>query len=168
MTMDNQACSFGIELARFALPATLVIVGWIVVNHLAVKREMDKSRREMIAKSADGLCETVDTLFEDANDYHSSARDQKLEVKIKIALSDLSQRVASLMQITQDTSKLTPCLTAVVKLRQSVTGKHFEDEHIEPLSNSSLHEEIAEASLAMKRSLVELKHSQFPLPTVYR
>jgi hypothetical protein len=166
--MENQACSFGIELARLVLPASLVIVGWIVVNHLAVKREMDKSRREMIAKSADGLCETVDTLFEDANEYHSSARDQKLEVKIKITLSDISQRIGSLRQITQDTCQLTHCLTSVVKLRQSVTGKHFEDEHNEPLSNGSIHEEIADASLAMKRSLVELKHSQFPLPTVYR
>ena len=166
--MENQACSFGIELARFALPASLVIVGWIVVNHLAVKREMDKSRREMIAKSADGLCDAVDTLFEDANNYHSSERDQKLEVKIKITLSDLSQRVASLAQITQDTSKLTNCLSVVIKLRQAVTSKHFEDEHIGSLGNSSIHEEIADASLAMKRSLVDLKHSQFPLPTVYR
>lgn len=166
--MDNQACSFGIELARFSLPAALVIVGWIVVNHLAVKREMDKSRREMIAKSADGLCDAVDKLFEDANEYHSSERDQQLEVNIKITLSDLSQRVSSLAQITQDKSKLTICLSAVVKLRQAVTSKHFEDEHTESLGNSSIHEEIADASLAMKRSLVELKHSQFPLPTVYR
>jgi hypothetical protein len=128
--MENQACSFGIELARFVLPASLVIVGWIVVNQLAVKREMDKSRREMIAKSADGLCDSIDKLFEYSNDYHSSERDGKLEVKIKITLNDISQRVASLMQITQDTNKLTNCLTSIIKL-PSCYKQALEDEHVE-------------------------------------
>jgi len=161
--MEYQACSYWVELARFGLPATLVIVGWIVVNNLAVKRERDKSRREMVTKSADGLCESVDKILEDANEYHSSNRNKQLEIVIKIKLGDLSQRLASLMSITQETNILTNCLNAMVKLRQAITSKHFEDEHISVPSDTLIHEEIADAALAMKRNLVDLKHSQFPL-----
>ena len=163
--MDNQTCSFWVEFTKLALPSFLVIVGWIAVNKLTVKREVDKSRRDMIAESADELCAAVDKLFEFANDYHSSERDNKLEIKIKITLNDLSQRVSSLVQITTDIKTVTNCLMFVVKLRQAVSGKHFEDEHLGPISNSNIHEEIADASLAMKRCLFELKYSQFSLHT---
>lgn len=161
--MAHQECSWVIELVRVTLPAILVILGWIVVNKLAVKREMDKSRREMISTSADGLCDSIDKLVEDSYAYHSAERDQKLEVQIKIALSDIPQRAASLNQLTQDTEKLTNCLKAFVKLRQAISGKHFEDEHSGAIHNGPIHEEIAESMLGMKRCLVDLKHSQFPL-----
>lgn len=161
--MADQGCSWVMELVRVTLPSILVILGWIVVNKLAVKREMDKSRREMISKSADGLCDSVDKLLEDSYAYHSSERDPKLEVKIKITLSDIPQRVASLNQLTQDMEKLTKCLKSFVKLRQAISGKHFEDEHGGAIKNGPIHEEMAESMLDMKRCLVELKHSQFPL-----
>ena len=161
--MSGEKCSWVIELVRVTLPAILVIFGWIVVNKLAVKREMDKSRREMISKSADGLCDSVDKVAEDSYAYHSAERDQKLEVKIKIALSDISQRAASLKQLTQDREKLTNCQISLVKLRQAISGKHFEDEHSGAIHNGPIHEEIAESMLGMKRCLVDLKHSQFPL-----
>ena len=163
--MANQTCYFWVDFFKLALPSLLVIVGWITVHNLTVKREMEKARREMIAKSADGLCDVVDRLFEYANDYHSSARNNKLEVKIKITQSDLSQRVSSLAQITSNSEILTDCLISVIKLRQAISGKHFEDEHLEPIENNSIHEEIAEASLVMKRSLFRLKNSQFLLAT---
>lgn len=162
--MADQTCSFGVELLKLALPSFLVIGGWITVHRLTVNREVDKSRREMIAKSADALCDVVDKLFEYAIDYHSTERNIKLEMKIKITQSDLSQRVSSLVQITSDKKRLSDCLIFVIKLRQAVSGKHFEDEHLMPITNSNIHEEIADASLSMKRCLFELKHSPYLLP----
>lgn len=164
--MAIQSCFFLLELAKIGLPTIMVIIGWAVVNNQAVIREKEKARRELIAKSADDLCDSVDKLFEYANNYHSSIRDNKLEMQIKIAQNDLSLHVSSLVPITQDKLKLTNCLTSVIKLRQAVSGNHFEDEHLGPISNSSIHEGIAEASLGMKRCLFELKYSQLSLSTI--
>lgn len=161
--MANQTCPYWLELLKVAFPALLVIVGWIVVNSLTIKREKEKSRREMIAKSADELCVAVDKLFEYSNEYHSSERNKKLEDKIKITQSDISLRVSSLLQITDDKINLTNCLSCVVKLRQTVSGKHFEDEHSGSIGDGQIFEDIAEATLAMKRCLVELKHSPFSI-----
>jgi hypothetical protein len=166
--MPSQTCTDLIEVAKLLLPATLIIAGWVIVHKLTVEREIYKARREILAKSADDLCTVVDNLFELANEYHSSDRDSKLEMKIKITQSDLSQRVCSLMQISSDNKSLTNCLATVVKLRQAISGRHFEDEHLGPISNGFIQEEIAGASLSMKRCLVELKHSQFPLPSLAR
>jgi hypothetical protein len=163
MIMANQTCSFWLDLARISLPTIMIIIGWSVVNKLTVKREKEKSRRELIAKAVDDLCLSVDKLFEYANNYHSSIRDNKLEMQIKIAQNDLSLHLSSLMQITHDTVSLANCLTAVIKLRQAISGNHFEDEHLGPTNNGRIHEGIAEASLAMKRCLFKLKYSQLSI-----
>lgn len=161
--MASQDSSFWVEAVKFFGQAVVVILGWVVVNKLAIERERDKARREMAVKTADGLCDSVDKLFEDARTYHSSHRDIKLEMKLKMSLKDFSQRVASLLQITQNRGELIKCLSGVVALRQSITAKHFEDEHNEPIEDAPIYEGIAEATLEMKLSLVCLKHAQFPL-----
>ena len=166
--MDSQNCSFWIELGKLSIPSILVIAGWVVANNLAKNRERDKARRDMIAKSSDSLCDSIDNIFEVANEYHSSQRDRKLEVKLKISLQDLTERVSSLSQITQDCNALQSCIALSVEFRQAITKNHFEDEHLGPIESNVVFENIASTSLALKRSLVALKHAQFPPPTVYR
>lgn len=160
--MANADASPWLEIAKLSIPSILVIVGWIVANHLAKNRERDKARRDMIAKSSDSLCELIDKIFETANDYHSSDRNKKLESKLKIALQDLTERISSLSQLTFECDKPEDCVQLSVAFRQAVTGRHFEDEHLGILESQGIHENIASASLALKRGLVELKHAQFP------
>lgn len=166
MSTEISDCSVWLDLAKLSIPSVLVIAGWIVANILAKNRERDKARRDIIAKSSDSLCESIDKIFETANDYHSSVRDKKLESKLKIALQDLSERISSLSQLTQD-GELQKCIALSVKFRQAITGNHFEDEHLAALDSDVIHECIASTSLSLKRSLVDLKHAQFPLPTTY-
>lgn len=166
--MESQNCSFWIELGKLSIPSVLVIVGWMVANSLAKNRERDKARRDMIAKSSDSLCDSIDKIFELANEYHSKERDRKLEAKLKMTLQDLTERVSSLSQITQDCDEPQGCIALSVGFRQAITMSHFEDEHLGPLESNVVSENIASTSLALKRSLVALKHAQFPPPTVYR
>lgn len=168
MIMESPTSSFWVEIAKLSIPSFLVIVGWIVANNLAKNRERDKARRDMIAKSADSLCDLIDKIFETATEYHSSSRDKKLETKLKISLQDLTERVSSLSQITQDCDEPQGCIESVVEFRQAISRSHFEDEHLGPLDSNVVYENIASTALALKRSLVALKHAQFPPPTIYR
>ena len=163
--MESQNCSVWIELGKLSIPSVLVVAGWMVANTLAMKRERDKARRDMIAKSSDSLCDSIDKIFEVAIEYHSTERNRKLETKLKISLQDLTERVSSLSQITQDCDEPQRCIALSVGFRQAITRSHFEDEHLGPLESNVEYENIASTSLALKRSLVALKHAQFPPPT---
>ncbi len=162
--MTDQGSSFWMEVVKFAGQAFVVVLGWVVVNNLTIKRARDKARREIAVKTVDALCDSIDKLFEDARTYHSSSRNIELEVRLKMGLKDFSQRVNGLLQITQNNDELTKCFTTVIALRRSITAQHFEDEHTQPIENDPLYERVAEAVLEMKLHLNDLKHAQFPLP----
>jgi hypothetical protein len=152
-----------VEILKFVGQGFFVFVGWYVVNRLSITRDRDKSRREMVTKTTDSLCECVDKLFSDAREYHTKERDTAKEFHIKNGFQDLSFRIASLSKLVEEEHYHRPCIDAVIHFRQAVTKDHFEDEHIERFNGSEHQIElIAESALALKRSLVELKHIQFP------
>lgn len=152
-----------IELVKWLGQAVVVGFGWTVVHRLSAQRDRDKARREMIAKTADELSDVVSALISDAREYHLAARDLKLELNIKMTLQDLAMRVQGLSDICAEEKALAPCRAEVAALRRAVTGNHFEDEHLGPLSESSEQfESIADVALRAKRRLLTLKHLQFP------
>lgn len=141
---------------------TSVVCGWIVVHKLSAARDRDKARREMVAKSADLLSDQVGEIFLDGGKYHQGSRDLSLEVKLKLALQDLSNRTSALGSICDHSSELTACRCAVLSLKQAITKDHFEDEHLEPVChNASQLQAIAAETMRLKQALLKLKHSQF-------
>lgn len=139
-----------------------VVGGWVVVHRLSTARDRDKARREIVAKSADSLSDQVGEILLDAGKYHQNPRDVGLEVKLKLALQDLSFTTSALNLICDRTADLTACRCAVVSLRQSVTKEHFEDEHAAPLAHSAQQlQVIAAEAMRLKQALLRLKHSQF-------
>jgi len=153
------------EIIKFGGQAIFIVVGWIVVNKLSIKREKDKARNDIIVKSVDSLCDLIDRLFDSARTYHSKAeRDRDAEVKMKMSIQDLSLRVASLQDLTGYIPSYIECQDDVIRLRQAITSNHFEDEHTGSAElNSEIFQRIAEASLAAKRNLITLKHRQFSI-----
>lgn len=143
--------------------ALVVGIGWFVVHRLSAARDRDKSRREMVVKSTDSLSDGLNTLFSSARDYHLNSRSVETELAIKMALQDLSMRVASLSEVFSDQSVLAPCRADIVAVRRAISGRHFEDEHEGPLPESDQqYQAIAEAVLQAKRTLLKVKHRQFP------
>lgn len=155
------------ELLKFAIQAAIVGVGWWVVNRMAISRERDKSRREMITKNVDSLTDFADKIFEMGRDYHFSVeRDQKNEIKLKIALQDFSYRVGRLELLTGDPTSIAQHRESVVRFRRSITEHHFEDEFFGPLDTSSpVSQDMASSVISMKQCLQDLKHLQFPAPS---
>lgn len=150
------------EFLKFFGQVVVVIVGWFVVNQLAVKREQDKARRELVGKSIDDLCKSGLDVLEKARTYHTTNRDLGLEFKIKYELQDFSMHICHLQKVVNDKKVIADCLEKVVKLRQSITRHHFEDEHNGPLSPTSPYlDDLAVAHLAIKDCLVTIKYSHF-------
>ena len=157
--------SFGQWFAQFLLSTVTVVIGWIVVHNLTVKRDSDKNRREMVANSADALIESLNELLEKAIAYHvASLRNEVYEGGLKIGLQDLMNRVRSLRQISADISHNNACSSTTRAFWRAVTSKHFEDEHEGPLAfgDPQLQLIAAEADRA-KQSLLNLKFRQFPI-----
>ena len=151
-----------VEFVKWLGQAAVVGIGWAVVHHLSARRDLDKARREMTAKSADGLADALSSILTEARSYHLNGRDQKLELALKMALQDVAMRVQALSDICPEKAALARCRAAVAALRRATTGQHFEDEHLGPLpENAQQLEEIADAVLRAKRDLLGLKHLQF-------
>ncbi len=143
---------------------TGLIAGWIIVHRQSSKRDIDKARREMIAKTADSLNDDTTKIFGVAKDYHIKVRDPSVEDSIKMSLQDLSIRTSLLNKVCKDEGELKICRNAVLELKKSITGEHFEDEHTIPLGLSSDQiKGIAESILRTKRAFLELKQKQFPM-----
>lgn len=141
----------------------VVVVGWVVVHKLSAARDKDKARREIIAKSADGLMETLNEIFKKSIKYHSEKRDKSLEIEIKIILQDTVMRTVGLSDLRCEKSSLSRCLNEIKAFRKGITGNHFEDEHTEPFAdNETQFQDIADAFLKAKRCFLTLKHMQFP------
>jgi hypothetical protein len=151
------------EFVKWLGQAVVVGFGWAVVHRLSARRDRDKARREMVAKSADTLSDAVGALLVDSRQYHLSERDSTLELKLKMTLQDLAMRVQGLSDICADEKSLAPCRAEIAYLRRSITGQHFEDEHVKPLAESDQQlESVADAAMRAKRQLLKLKHLQFP------
>lgn len=152
------------EVVAFLAQAIIVVVGWIVVDKLSARREMEKARREILARSADELATTVDRLMLDSRSYHLSARDERTEIGLKMALQDVALRTAALSDLCGDIAQLGACRSGAASFRRAITGTHFEDEHSEPLSlHSEQLELIASEALRARQSYVKLKHRQYSL-----
>jgi hypothetical protein len=151
------------EIVKFLLQAFIVGFGWLVVHKLSSARDKDKLRREMLAKTADGLSEDLNKLLTQARDYHLKVRDKNVEVTIKIMLQDLSMRTVFLSDLCNDKDELRRCRTALINFKKSVSGMHFEDEHTEALEiNDHFFEVMALEYSKVKSAFVKLKHKQFP------
>lgn len=143
--------------------AIVIGLGWVVVHRLSVSRDRDKSRREMVASSADGLAESLSSLLAEAKGYHMKERNVGSELRIKMTLQDSTMRASSLSDICLDGTVLAQCRGDIAALRRAITGRHFEDEHTEILVETDNQlQSIADAALRAKRSLFKLKHLQFP------
>ena len=141
-----------------------LIAGWVIVHKQSAKRDIDKARREMIAKTSDSLNDDSTKIFGIAKDYHTKIRDAAVEDSIKMSLQDLSIRTSLLNKVCKDDNELRICRNAVLDLKKSITGEHFEDEHLAPLIlGADQLMSIAESVLKTKRAFLELKQRQFPM-----
>lgn len=153
------------ELTKLLLQIGAIIIGWIVVHKLSASRDIDKARREMIAKATDSLNDEMSKLFGIAKEYHTKTRNIEVEDQIKMSLQDLSGRISLLSNVSPEPSDLSMCSRSIVGLRKSITGEHFEDEHNEPILGSAEQmRSITDEILRTKRALQELKQKQFPTP----
>ncbi len=160
--MQNET-TVAAEFFKFLSQAVIVGFGWFVVHRLSSARDKDKLRREMLAKTADGLCEDLNKLLTLAREYHLKNRDKNIEISIKIMLKDLSMRTVFLSDLCNDKDELRRCRTALINFKKSVSGVHFEDEHIEGLEiNEHLFDLMALEYSEVKSAFVKLKHKQFP------
>lgn len=150
------------EFWKWIGQAIAVGVGWYVVHKLSASRDRDKSRREMVVRSADQLIDALSALLSDAHRYHLGPRSVEAELRIKMALQDMAMRTSGLSEVVRDRPLLAPCSSEIAGVRRSVTGRHFEDEHEGPLQEGSDQVQVvAEAILRAKRAFLRLKHCQF-------
>ncbi len=162
--MGAESFSVGAEIFRFDGQAAIVVIGWTVVHRRSVERDRDKARREMLAKSADALGTIAGTLLISARDYHMTARSINTEIVIKMVLQDLTLQTGSLNDICSDAGELAACRSSVLALKKAVTGRHFEDEHIQPITDTTEQlQDIAGTVLRVKQCFLKLKHRQFPV-----
>lgn len=160
----NSTCQFYLEFFKLLTQAAFIILGWVIVHKLTAKRDIEKSRRDIVASSIDKLCEQINVIVQDAQSYHLNARDVVKENNIKRNLQDISIRASSLKDLI-DIDSCQPIWTSLKLFKQAITGQHFEDEHTDVLVNQNQQFElIAEYELALKRSLFDLKHLQFKYP----
>lgn len=152
------------EFFKWVGQAVVVGFGWFVVHRLSAARDLDKARRELVAKSADGLSDALNTLLADARAYHLETRSIPAELQIKMALQDVTMRTIGLSEVCSDAAALAQCRADLALIRRAVTGQHFEDEHFEPLPESDQQfQAIGDGVFRAKRSFLKLKHLQFSL-----
>lgn len=150
------------EFWKWVGQAVVVVIGWVVVHKLSTARDRDKSRREMVVKSADQLIDALTTHLAAAHDYHLKKRDVPTELKLKMALQDMAIRAQGLSDVLNDEQVLAPCRAEVALVRRAVTGQHFEDEHDGAVDdNAPQLQAIADSVLRAKRAFLRLKHRQF-------
>lgn len=151
-----------VEFFKFAANAAVISLGWFVVHRLAIERENDKARKDLVGKVTLELNEALTKLFTAAHEYHTSERSIGSEIALKMALHDFALSVHALSYTISDQQTLHACLQGVIALRKSVTGRHFEDEHLHPLDVSDPQlNDIADAVSSLKREFVGLRHRQF-------
>jgi hypothetical protein len=161
--MSGDCASLGPALATFAGQAAIVAAGWLVVHRQAVRRDLEKSKRDLITGEIDQLLDLVDELLRLSVSYHTcEARTISTEDEVKLKLQDLGHRVGDLGRVVADTGSIGVCRTKSIQFKRACTGHHFEDEHAGPLARDSQQiQEIAATALALKRALAQVKLAQF-------
>lgn len=138
-----------------------VVAGWIVVHKLSVARDIDKSRREMLVGIADRLSSDVTGLLDCALKYHTNPRNTEFELALKLNLQDISSSTGMLSEVSSNDVELRQCRAAILSLKKSITGSHFEDEHGSPIAEGSEQvQAIASDALKLKQSYQRLKQRQ--------
>lgn len=146
----------------FIAQALVIVFGWYVVHKLTFARDMDKARREMIAKASDHMIENLTGLLGDIYKYHLSDRDISLELKIKNSIQDVSMRISGLHDICKQKDNVFRCTRSIGAIRRSATKMHFEDGHRGRLTeNDFLLEDVAASVIHAKQDLLRLKYAQF-------
>ena len=161
----GDSASAGADFLKYLGQAVTVVAGWVVVHRLSQQRERDKSRREMISKSIDGLAESIDKVLVDGRKYHLQDRDHELELRIKMALQDLALRLGGLSELQCPQTQIAPTRSALVRFKRALTEQHFEDEHegkLEPGAEQI--ELIAAEALRTKQLLLSIKHGLYTAP----
>jgi len=149
-------------LVVFATNTLVIVLGWIVVHLLSARRDREKVRGEMLVKSADNICLQMSELLLLARSYHTTDRSVEAEQRIKMTIQDAAQSVVGLRAIAKSQENVKKCLKAVREVRESITGMHFEDEHVGPVAdNDQVLERMASAVMRAKLCLTNLKHGQF-------
>lgn len=139
-----------------------VVAGWIVVHKLSVARDVDKSRREMLIGIADRLSGDVTGLLDCALKYHTTPRNTEFELTLKLTLQDISSSTSILSEMSSNDAELRQCRAAILGLKKSITGSHFEDEHSAPIAEGAEQiQAIASDALKLKQSYQRLKQRQF-------
>jgi hypothetical protein len=157
--MQSQ-CAFWLDLLKIIIQSVLIVVGWIIVHKLTSTRDLEKSRRDTVAASIDKLCDQVNMISEHAVEYHSNDRDIAKEQKLNRILKDLAIRVSSFKDLVNE-NDCRQVWQLAIKYKQSITGKHFEDEHTSKLiSSHEVIENVAEQESLLKVALYDLKHAQ--------
>ena len=141
----------------------LVIIGWIVTNWYAVRRERLKLLREHIAY----LQTLLDTLEDDAIKYHTSRRNAGMEGNLIRTLTRLESGCGELQSMVGRSLKPVCKKQAMefesqlfTKLRQNITYRHFAEEHCGRLSsnNDPQIQDIRDSSAAILDRLRECFH----------
>lgn len=158
--MQSQ-CAFWLDLLKITLQSVLIVIGWIIVHKLSFTRDLQKSRRDTVAASIDKLCDQVNMISEHAVEYHLSDREISREQKLNRILKDLNIRVSSFKDLVNENDDCKQVWQQAIKYKQSITGKHFEDEHVSKLlCSDDVIENIAEQESLLKIYLYDLKHAQ--------
>lgn len=153
-------CAFWLDLLKIFIQSILIVIGWIIVHKLTSTRDLEKSRRDIVATSIDKLYDQVNIISEHAVEYHSSDREIAKEQKLNRILKDLNIKVSSFKDLVCE-NDCQQVWQQAIKYKQSITGKHFEDEHINKLTSSDeVIEDIAEQESLLKVALYDLKHAQ--------
>ncbi|NRR29274.1 hypothetical protein HSX11_03655 [Oxalobacteraceae bacterium] len=150
------------EFVQQVLQFTAILAGWIVVHKLSVRREIDKGRRELVAKVTDELVNDIRELYLQAKEYHTNTRNTELSENIKFSLQDIATRANLLHGSVLNLADLRVCTQAISNLRRAITGEHFEDAHDGPkkISDSQMYK-INQAALRAQRVHFNLKLKQF-------
>lgn len=151
------------SLAQILVQTASIVVGWIVVHKLSTARELDKARREMLAKATDSLSSDVTNILGSALKYHTTPRNTEVEQSLKMTLQDISGRVGLLSEVSNNVAEIRQCRAAIVSLKKSVTGSHFEDEHDTPMAEGTQQiQAIAADALRLRQCFQKLKQRQLP------
>jgi hypothetical protein len=150
------------DFPAFLANSVVIGIGWTVVHHLSRQRDLDKSRRELIVRCAEGIHAAASQLLLKAIQYHASSRDPAVEREIVTAMQDIAQRLAAVSNIVADKDTQSRCMKRMIEVRKSITGVHFEDEHSGALSAADPEfQRMAQGVADFKRSLLDLQYSQY-------
>ena len=160
--MPEPSAAFIFELGKFVAQAAVVVIGWGVVNRLTQSREKDKARREMASRECDAIFALVDAFFSKSYEYHTTGRKLQDELFMKMEITHISYRVLNLQALNISATTISSLLSTLIRLKIAATGNHFEDEHEGAMSQDSAElGDMAEASISMKRQLIEVKSELF-------